>query len=132
MALHISAVTLLVDDYDCAIDFYVQKLGFSLVEDTKLSDSKRWVVVSPDVESGCRLLLAKADGALQIDAIGNQAGGRVFLFLNTDDFDVSYQKLKTAGVVFLEEPRQEGYGKVAVFQDLFGNKWDLIQPGKEK
>lgn len=123
----IGAVALLVPDYDSAISFYVEKLGFDLVEDTKLSEDKRWVLVAPKGSSETRLLLARADGAEQVAAIGNQTGGRVCLFLNTDDFDRDYQAMTENGVTFLEEPRTEVYGKVAVFEDPFGNKWDLIQ-----
>ncbi|MEM9634391.1 MAG: VOC family protein [Pseudomonadota bacterium] len=123
----IGAVTLVVPDYDDAIAFYVEKAGFDLIQDTQLSEDKRWVLIAPKGSSETRLLLAKADGAAQVAAIGNQAGGRVVLFLNTDDFDRDYQAMTENGVTFLEEPRTEVYGKVAVFQDPFGNKWDLIQ-----
>ena len=128
MTQHISAVTLVVPDYDEAIAFYVDRLGFKLVEDTILSASKRWVVVTPPGCHGTGLLLAKADSASQYAAIGNQAGGRVFLILKTDDFDRDYARFNRAGIEFLEEPRLEAYGKVVVFRDAFGNKWDLIQP----
>lgn len=123
----IGAVTLVVPDYDAAISFYVEKLGFDLVEDTKLSANKRWVLVAPKGSTETRLLLALADGDQQIAAIGNQTGGRVCLFLNTDDFDRDHQAMKSKGVTFLETPRVEPYGKVAVFEDPFGNKWDLIE-----
>ncbi len=123
----IGAVTLVVPDYDRAIAFYTQKLGFDLIGDTPLSDTKRWVLVAPKGSTETRLLLARADGPDQQPAIGHQAGGRVFLFLNTDDFDRDYQAMQDAGVTFLEPPRTEPYGKVAVFQDPFGNKWDLIE-----
>ncbi|MEM5583709.1 VOC family protein [Roseibium sp. AS2] len=123
----IGAVTLVVPDYDRAIAFYTQKLGFDLIGDTPLSDTKRWVLVAPKGSTETRLLLARADGPDQQATIGNQAGGRVFLFLNTDDFDRDYQAMQDAGVTFLEPPRTEPYGKVAVFQDPFGNKWDLIE-----
>lgn len=123
----IGAVTLVVPDYDAAISFYVEKLGFDLVEDTKLSANKRWVLVAPKGSTETRLLLALADGDQQIAAIGNQTGGRVCLFLNTDDFDRDHQAMKSKGVMFLETPRVEPYGKVAVFEDPFGNKWDLIE-----
>ncbi|MBG6157260.1 catechol 2,3-dioxygenase-like lactoylglutathione lyase family enzyme [Labrenzia sp. EL_159] len=123
----IGAVTLVVPDYDAAISFYVEKLGFDLVEDTKLSPNKRWVLVAPKGSTETRLLLALADGDQQIAAIGNQTGGRVCLFLNTDDFDRDHQAMKSKGVTFLETPRVEPYGKVAVFEDPFGNKWDLIE-----
>ena len=123
----IGAITLVVPDYDAAIAFYVGKLGFDLIEDTRLTDTKRWVLVAPKGSTESRLLLAKADGKAQEAAIGNQAGGRVFLFLNTDDFDRDHAAMSASGVEFLEEPRSESYGKVAVFRDPFGNQWDLIQ-----
>lgn len=123
----IGAVALIVPDYDEAISFYVGKLGFDLVEDTQLSETKRWVLVAPKGSSETRLLLALADGENQEAAIGNQTGGRVFLFLNTDDFDRDYHAMKEGGVAFQEVPRNEPYGKVAVFKDPFGNSWDLIQ-----
>jgi catechol 2,3-dioxygenase-like lactoylglutathione lyase family enzyme len=123
----IASITLLVPDYDAGIAFYVGKLGFDLLEDTRLSETKRWVRVAPK-GAETALLLAKADGEAQIDAIGNQAGGRVGFFLHPDDFARDYAALKTAGVAFLEEPRHEVYGSVVVFQDPFGNKWDLIEP----
>ena len=128
MTQHISAVTSLVPDYDEAIAFYVDRLGFRLVEDTALSATKRWVVVSPPGSHETGLLLAKADSASQSAAIGKQTGGRVFLILKTDDFDRDYARFKRSGIVFLEEPRTEAYGKVVVFQDIFGNKWDLTEP----
>jgi catechol 2,3-dioxygenase-like lactoylglutathione lyase family enzyme len=128
MKQHISALALLVPGYDEAIAYYVERLGFELVEDTVLSATKRWVVVAPPGNSETGLLLARADSPEQRAAIGNQAGGRVFLFLKTDDFDRDFARLKKAGVEFLEEPRVEAYGKVAVFRDAFGNKWDLIEP----
>ena len=128
MKQHISAVALLVPGYEEAIAYYVERLGFELVEDTVLSATKRWVVVAPPGNSETGLLLARADSPEQRAAIGNQAGGRVFLFLKTDDFDRDFARLKKAGVEFLEEPRLEAYGKVAVFRDAFGNKWDLIEP----
>ena len=124
----ISAVTLVVPDYDEAIAFYRDTMGFSLIEDTPLGGGKRWVLVAPESDNGSRLLLAKAEGEDQTAAIGNQTGGRVFLFLNTDDFTRDYEKMVAAGVQLLEPPRHEPYGSVAVFQDPFGNKWDLIEP----
>ncbi len=128
MGKHIAAITLLVPDYDDAISYYVGSLDFHLVEDTKMSPSKRWVLISPSGESGCNILLAKADSEKQLNSIGEQTGDRVFLFLHTDDFDNDYNRFKKNGVSFLEEPRDETYGKVVVFQDVFGNKWDLIEP----
>lgn len=120
-------VTLLVPDYDAGIAFYVDKLGFALLENTQLSPTKRWVRVAPK-GGQTALLLAKADGAAQSDAIGNQTGGRVGFFLQTDDFDRDYTIFLAAGVVFQEPPRHEPYGSVAVFSDPWGNLWDLIQP----
>ncbi|WP_417813539.1 VOC family protein [Thalassospira alkalitolerans] len=124
---HIGLVTLVVTDYDDAIDFYVNKVGFDLIEDSDMGDGKRWVVISPKGTVETRLLLAKASGETQTSAIGNQTGGRVGFFLNTDDFARDHRRMKTAGVVFLEEPRYEPYGIVAVFADLYGNKWDLLE-----
>ncbi|MDO8353830.1 MAG: VOC family protein [Aestuariivirga sp.] len=132
MKQHIAALTLLVPDYDKAIAYYVGKLGFKLVEDTALSPTKRWVVVAPPGNGETGLLLAQADSANQQEAIGNQAGGRVFLILKTDDFDRDFARFKQAGVAFLEAPRLEAYGKVVVFRDAFGNKWDLIEPLAKK
>ncbi len=128
MKQHISAVTLLVPDYDKAIAYYVGRLGFKIVEDTPLSNTKRWVVIAPPGSRETGLLLAKADSTNQSAAIGDQAGGRVFLILKTANFDRDYARFKQAGIDFLEEPRSEAYGKVVVFQDAFGNKWDLIEP----
>lgn len=128
MKQHIAAVTLLVPDYDKAIACYVGKLGFRLIEDTALSPTKRWVVVAPPGYGETGLLLAQADSPDQQEAIGNQTGGRVFLILKTDDFDRDFARFKQAGIEFLEAPRLEAYGKVAVFRDAFGNKWDLIEP----
>ena len=129
---HISAVALVVADYDEAVDFYVGKLGFELCEDARLDGGKRWVTISPaGGREGCRLLLAKAVDDAQRRAIGSQSGGRVFLFLTTDDFDRDHARMKAAGVVFCETPRREVYGKVAVFEDLYGNRWDLIEPSNK-
>ena len=128
MKQNISAVTLLVPGYDEAIAYYVGKLGFELVEDTALSATRRWVIVAPPRYSETGLLLAQADSPEQRAAIGNQSGGRVFLILKTDDFDRDYARFQKAGIEFLEEPRREAYGKVVVFRDAFGNKWDLIEP----
>lgn len=123
----IGAIALLVPDYDDAIAFYVEKLGFDLTEDTRLSETRRWVLVAPKGSSETRLLLAQADNETQTNAIGNQTGGRVFLFLHTDDFDRDHRRMLANNVEFLESPREEVYGKVAVFRDPFGNKWDLIE-----
>lgn len=125
---NIGAIALVVADYDDAIDFYVNKCQFELLEDLLMPEGKRWVRVAPQNASGTCLLLAKANDEIQDRAVGNQAGGRVWLFLETDDFDRDYLYMKNAGVTFHETPRQEVYGKVAVFEDLYGNKWDLIQP----
>ena len=118
---------LLVRDYDEAIAFYVGKVGFTLAEDTDQGDGKRWVVVRP-AGGGAGLLLAKAVGEAQVQRIGDQTGGRVFLFLETDDFAADHARMSAAGVRFLEAPRYEPYGTVAVFEDLYGNRWDLIEP----
>lgn len=123
----IASVALVVADYDEAIAFYVGALGFSLIEDTPLGDGKRWVRVGPP-DGGTTLLLARADGEAQAARVGDQTGGRVFLFLETDDFDRDHATFCERGVRFLEEPRRETYGSVAVFEDLYGNKWDLIEP----
>lgn len=125
--MKLALFALLVPDYDEAIDYYCKMLGFSLIEDTQQTPEKRWVVVSPG-EGGSAILLAKAADEAQRAQIGNQAGGRVFLFLNSDNFDADYQRLKKNGVEFLEAPRHEPYGSVVVFRDRFGNKWDLIEP----
>lgn len=127
MAQSIFLTTLVVRDYDEAIAFYVDALGFDLKADTALSPEKRWVVVVPKGGAGGGLLLAKADGAAQQAAIGAQAGGRVFLFLATDDFRRDYDAFHARGVRFVEAPRREAYGTVAVFEDLYGNRWDLIE-----
>jgi catechol 2,3-dioxygenase-like lactoylglutathione lyase family enzyme len=119
-------VALVVRDYDEAIAWFVGKLAFELAEDTELGPLKRWVVVRPST-GGAGLLLARADGETQAATIGRQAGGRVFLFLETDDFARDYAAYRAAGVRFLETPRTEAYGMVAVFEDLYGNRWDLIE-----
>ncbi len=123
----LSLLALLVRDYDEAIAFYVGQLGFELREDTRLSPEKRWVVVGPK-GGETSLLLAKAVGEPQVVAVGAQGGGRVFLFLETDDFDRDHARYVAAGVRFREQPRTEAYGKVAVFEDIYGNPWDLIEP----
>ncbi|GAB2454635.1 hypothetical protein GCM10011375_02170 [Hymenobacter qilianensis] len=127
MPQHIGALTLLVRDYDEAIAFYTSKLGFELVEDTDLGQGKRWVLVAPPQSTSTRLLLAQAASEKQVQQIGNQAGGRVFLFLHTDDFQRDYTLYRERGVRFLEEPRHESYGSVAVFEDCYGNQWDLLE-----
>jgi catechol 2,3-dioxygenase-like lactoylglutathione lyase family enzyme len=124
----IAHIALVVRDYDEAIEFYMQKLGFILLEDTPLSETKRWVLVAPVADvAGCALLLAKAANETQENFIGNQAGGRVFLFLETDDFYRDYHNFMEKGIKFIREPKQEEYGIVAVFEDLYGNLWDLIE-----
>jgi catechol 2,3-dioxygenase-like lactoylglutathione lyase family enzyme len=127
MQQSIGAVTIVVRDYDEAIAFYTQKLGFELVEDTDMGAGKRWVLVAPPGSRESRLLLAKAASPQQEASVGNQSGGRVFLFLYTDDFWRDYQAMKVCGVKFIEEPRSEQYGTVVVFEDLYGNKWDFIE-----
>ena len=127
MARHLALLSLLVRDYDEALAFYVGKLGFSLVEDSDMGGGKRWVVVSPGL-GGSRFLLAKAADAVQAAMVGGQGGGRVWLFLHTDDFAGDHARLTAAGVRFLEEPRHEAYGSVAVFEDVYGHRWDLLQP----
>ena len=124
----IAHITLVVEDYDDAIEFYTQKLAFELVEDTyQVEQDKRWVVVKPANSEGATLLLAKASKPEQVAAIGNQTGGRVCLFLSTDDFWRDYHSFSQQGVVFVREPSEQTYGTVAVFEDLYGNLWDLIQ-----
>ena len=127
MENHINQITLVVKDYDEAIAFYTQKLHFDLIEDNVLSETKRWVVVAPK-NSQCRLLLAKAANEEQVKSIGNQTGGRVFLFLNTDNLERERQNLIDNKVNIVRELNQENYGKVLVFEDLYGNLWDLIEP----
>jgi len=125
----IGYTALVVRDYDEAIDFFVRRLGFTLVEDTFIeAQRKRWVLVAPPGSTGTQLLLARAVGEAQSSRIGNQTGGRVFLFLHTDDFWRDFRLYSERGVVFVREPREEPYGTVAVFQDLYGNLWDLLQP----
>jgi len=128
MKQHLALVSILVPDYDAAIAWYRDVLGFDLVEDTPLEPGKRWVALAPPGATEGRLLLAQARGDEQIRAIGNQSGGRVFLFLHTDDFQRDHAAMLARGVHFLEEPRHESYGTVAVFEDLCGNKWDLLEP----
>jgi catechol 2,3-dioxygenase-like lactoylglutathione lyase family enzyme len=128
MRQSIGQVALVVRDYDEALDFYVGKLGFTLVEDTRIPrQDKRWVVVAPPGSDEPRLLLARAVGSEQLASIGNQTGGRVFLFLHTDDFWRDFHAFTARGVVFVREPKEEAWGTVAVFMDLYGNLWDLLQ-----
>jgi len=129
MKQSLGLVSFVVRDYDEALSFFVGKLGFSLVEDTIVPEqSKRWVVVSPPGASESRLLLAKASSPEQESRVGQQTGGRVFLFLYTDDFWRDYEQYKAKGVEFVRPPKEEPYGVVAVFKDLYGNLWDLLQP----
>lgn len=127
MASKIGLVTVLVRDYDEAINYYVSKMGFRVVEDTKMSETSRFVIIEPTGSTASQLLLAQAVTEQELSAVGNQAGGRVFLFLNTDDFYRDYNAMKEKGVTFLETPREEVYATVVVLQDLYGNKWDLLQ-----
>jgi len=121
-------IALVVRDYDEALDFYINKLKFELLEDSyQPEQDKRWVVISPPGSTGVSLLLAQASKAEQLDFIGNQAGGRVFLFLNTDDFWRDYNRMVAEGIKFVRPPQEQDYGTVAVFEDLYGNKWDLLQ-----
>ena len=132
MKQRIAHISLVVNDYDEAIQFYTEKLGFRLIEDTRLTDSKRWVIIAPPGASECCLLLAKAADEKQRAAIGNQTGGRVFLFLFTDDFWRDYNNMCDKGIRFVRPPKQEEYGIVAVFEDLYGNLWDLLEPNENK
>ena len=131
MTQSLALITLVVRDYDEALNFYTRKLHFTLVEDTPITPTKRWVVVSPPGSNGCNLLLAKAANSEQSSCIGNQTGGRVFLFLQTDNFPHDYQSLLDNQVTIVREPRIEPYGTVAVFADLHGNLWDLIGRNQE-
>lgn len=132
MTNRIAALTLVVRDYDEAIAFYVDALRFRVVEDVPMANGKRWVVVAPRGEGGARLLLARAANPEQLARVGDQTGGRVFLFLHTDDFDGDVAHMRARGVRFTEEPREEEYGTVVVFLDLYGNKWDLVQPRRSE
>lgn len=127
MKQSIAHIALVVDDYDEAIEFYTKKLNFRLVEDTPQSETKRWVLVAPFGSEECSLLLAKGGGGEQQSRIGNQTGGRVFLFLKTDDFWRDYENMRQKNINFVREPKTEEYGTVAVFEDLYGNLWDLIE-----
>lgn len=126
MNQYLAHIALVVKDYDEAIEFFTEKLHFDLIEDTKLSETKRWVLIAPKGSTGCQILLAKAVGD-QKQAIGNQSGGRVFLFLHTDNFDRDYKNLIHQNIKIFREASQEEYGKVCVFEDLYGNLWDLIE-----
>jgi catechol 2,3-dioxygenase-like lactoylglutathione lyase family enzyme len=129
MKQQLAHVAIVVKDYDEAIQFYTQQLGFDLIEDTVLNETKRWVLIAPAGSGGCRLLLAKAATDEQLNRVGNQTGGRVFLFLHTDDFWRDYSNYVAKGIRFVRQPVSEAYGTVAVFEDLYGNLWDLIGPG---
>ena len=130
MNKYLAQIAILVKDYDEAIRYYTQKMGFILIEDTVLSKKKRWVKVAPPGSTACCLLLAKAADEQQEKMIGNQCGGRVFLFLHTDNFWRDYENYKNKHIRFVREPVKEEYGTVAVFEDLYGNLWDLIEPSK--
>ncbi len=130
MTQHLAHISLVIDEYDNAIQYYTQTLNFDLIEDTALSETKRWVLVAPSGSDGCKLLLAKAANDEQQSRIGNQTGGRVFLFLHTDNFQEDYQNLIEKGVKIIRDARVEAHGTVAVFQDIYGNLWDLIEPAK--
>lgn len=131
MKQELAQIALVVADYDEALAFYTQKLHFTLVEDTVLSDTKRWVVIAPPGSAGCKLVLAKAANDLQTTRVGNQTGGRVFLFLHTDDFWRDYHEMIAKGIQFIRTPSEETFGTVAVFEDLYGNLWDFIQPNSK-
>jgi catechol 2,3-dioxygenase-like lactoylglutathione lyase family enzyme len=128
MKQYIAHIALLVEDYDDAIEFYTRKLHFRLLEDTVLSADKRWVIVAPPGSTECSLLLARAAKPEQVKAVGNQTGGRVFLFLYSNDFQRDYRDMLEKGIRFVRPPMKEEYGTVAVFEDLYGNLWDLIEP----
>jgi catechol 2,3-dioxygenase-like lactoylglutathione lyase family enzyme len=128
MKQHLAKIALVVKDYDEAIAFYTKKLNFELKEDTKLSDTKRWVVITPPGSDGCEILLAKASNEKQLAAVGNQTGGRVFLFLYTDNFYRDYDNMVANEIKFLRPPSHEPHGTVSVFEDLYGNLWDFIEP----
>ena len=130
MHQRIAHISLLVKDYDEALDFYVNLLGFNLIEDTQLTKEKRWVTIAPPGAKECCLLLAKAANPNQLASVGNQTGGRVFLFLYTDDFWRDYNKMVDLNISFVRLPVEEPYGTVAVFEDLYGNLWDLLQPNE--
>ena len=131
MKQYIAHIALVVNDYDEAIKFYTEKLNFTLLEDIVLSETKRWVVVVPKGAKECGLLLAKAANETQKKSIGNQTGGRVFLFLYTDDFWRDYKNMQEIGISFIRPPVEESYGTVAVFEDLYGNLWDLLEMKKK-
>lgn len=131
MKQSIAHIAVVVADYDEAIQFYTEKLNFTLIDDTPQSETKRWVLVAPPGSNECSLLLAKGVGDEQRSRIGNQTGGRVFLFLKTDDFWRDYENMRLKGITFVREPKTEDYGTVAVFKDLYGNLWDLVEFSKQ-
>jgi catechol 2,3-dioxygenase-like lactoylglutathione lyase family enzyme len=131
MKQRLAHIAIVVNDYDEAIKFYTEKLHFELIEDTQLSETKRWVLVKPKGTDGCCLLLAKAANEEQQSRIGNQTGGRVFLFLHTDNFERDYQNLVAQKIEVVRSPQEEVYGTVAVFKDIYGNLWDMIEPAGE-
>jgi catechol 2,3-dioxygenase-like lactoylglutathione lyase family enzyme len=131
MKQRLAHIAIVVNDYDEAIRFYIEKLHFELIEDTRLSETKRWVLVKPIGGDGCCLLLAKAANEEQQSRVGNQTGGRVFLFLHTDNFERDYQNLLDNRIEIVRPPQKEVYGTVAVFKDIYGNLWDLIEPTNE-
>jgi catechol 2,3-dioxygenase-like lactoylglutathione lyase family enzyme len=130
MKQRLAHVAIVVNDYDKAIRFYTEKLHFDLIEDTQLSETKRWVLVRPKGGDSCCLLLAKAANEEQLSRVGNQTGGRVFLFLHTDNFERDYQNLLDQQIEIVRQPKREEYGTVAVFKDLYGNLWDMIEPAE--
>ncbi len=130
MATYLAHIAIVVKDYDEAIDFYTKILGFELLEDTPLSETKRWVILGNKLENSCQLLLAKAATEIQENAIGNQSGGRVFLFLHTNEFEDFHKRLILNNIKIINGPRLESYGRVLVFEDIYGNLWDLIEPIK--
>jgi catechol 2,3-dioxygenase-like lactoylglutathione lyase family enzyme len=132
MKQSIAHIALVVNDYDEAVKFYTEKLDFTLIEDTPQSETKRWVLVAPKGAEECCLLLAKGVGDEQRSRVGNQTGGRVFLFLQTDDFWRDYENMSQRGIIFVREPKTEEYGTVAVFEDLYGNLWDLVEFKKQR
>jgi catechol 2,3-dioxygenase-like lactoylglutathione lyase family enzyme len=131
MKQRLAHIAIVVNDYDAAIKFYTEKLHFDLIEDTRLSETKRWILVRPKGGNSCCLLLAKAANEEQRSRVGNQTGERVFLFLHTDNFERDYQNLLNQQIEIVRQPQREEYGIVAVFKDLYGNLWDLIEPAGE-
>lgn len=130
MVTYLAHIAIVVKDYDEAIDFYTKILGFELLEDTPLAETKRWVILGNKLENSCQLLLAKAATEIQENAIGNQSGGRVFLFLHTNEFEDFHKRLILNNIKIINGPRLESYGRVLVFEDIYGNLWDLIEPIK--